>query len=174
MLRPKADGAWHLHELTAGLDLAAFVLFSSAAGILGSPGQGNYAAANTFLDALAAHRRGLGLAATSLAWGTWQHADGMAGQLSKADLLRLAREGFGTLTDADGLALLDAACANGAPLLMPARLDPAGLRSAGGRVPPLLSSLIRPVRRAVAQGSGGQGPGNAGDRSGLAAWLATG
>ncbi|MFJ8060994.1 type I polyketide synthase [Streptomyces sp. NPDC096142] len=109
VLRPKADGAWLLHELTAGHGLSAFVLFSSAAGTFGSPGQGNYAAANAFLDGLAAHRHAQGLPATSLAWGLWETTGGMTAGLSATDRRRLARGGVRPLTDEHGLALLDAA-----------------------------------------------------------------
>ena len=167
VMRPKADGAWHLHELTARLDLDMFVLFSSVAGIVGSPGQGNYAAANAFLDALAAHRHRQGLAATSLAWGTWELAAGMAGRLGEADRLRQAREGFRPITEAGGRALLDAAAAAGEALLVPAPLDVARLRGRGVRLPPLFSALVRPVRRAA-----GQGPVAGDGRGGPAARLA--
>src|SRR5215469_14459322 len=159
VMGPKADAAWHLHELTADLDLDAFVLFSSMAGVVGSPGQGNYAAANAFLDGLAAHRRDLGLAGVSLAWGAWEQAGGMAGRLGHADRARMTRDGFGLLADEDGLALLDAGAGAGHTLLVAARLDPAGLGGLPGGVPPLLSGLVRgPARRAAAgPGAGGGG-----------------
>nr|WP_232246482.1 type I polyketide synthase [Kitasatospora mediocidica] len=151
VMRPKVDAAVNLHELTAGLDLAAFVLFSAAAGTLGSPGQGSYSAANVFLDALAGHRRAHGLAGLSLVWGMWAEERGMAGRLGAADLDRVARGGVLPLAAAQGLALFDAARAVGEPVLVPIRLDLAALRSSaqGGGLP-LFRGLVRtPARRAV-------------------------
>ncbi|MBB4689251.1 acyl transferase domain-containing protein/NADPH:quinone reductase-like Zn-dependent oxidoreductase/short-subunit dehydrogenase/acyl carrier protein [Amycolatopsis jiangsuensis] len=150
VMRPKAGGARVLHELTRGHDLDAFVLFSSVTGIWGTPGQGNYAAANAFLDALAAHRHRLGLPATSLAWGPWRSESGMAGKLTDADWQRLARRGLHPLSDSDGLALLDAAVAAGNPVLVPARVDVSGRD--GAETPPLLSALVqrKPVRATAA------------------------
>ncbi len=147
VLGPKADAAWHLHELTAGQDLDAFVLYSSVAGVLGSPGQGSYAAANTFLDALAALRRSQGLRAHALAWGQWEQASGITGHLGRTDLARLARLGIRPLPTAEGLRLFDVATGEAAPAaLVPAPLDLAALRTRG-EIPPLLRTLAPPTRR---------------------------
>ncbi|UOZ02754.1 type I polyketide synthase [Amycolatopsis sp. WQ 127309] len=143
VFRPKADAAWHLHELTEDLDLAAFALFSSAAGIVGSPGQAGYAAANAFLDGVAHLRRAHGLPAVSLAWGAWHQAGGMADRLGDADRERLARKGFRALSEVDGLALFDAGLRSPDAVLVPMHLTP----PAGDAVPPLLRALVRPVRR---------------------------
>ncbi|WP_425578363.1 type I polyketide synthase [Streptomyces albiaxialis] len=155
VLRPKADAAWHLHELTRDLDLAAFVVFSSAAGVLGGSGQANYAAANAFLDALAAHRRAAGLPGLSLAWGRWAEASGLTEALDETALARMARSGMTGLASEQGVALFDAARAAEDALLVPARLDlPALRRQAGsGTVPELLRGLVRtPGRRQVDSG----------------------
>ncbi|OLF05652.1 type I polyketide synthase, partial [Actinophytocola xanthii] len=140
VLRAKVDAAWHLHELTRDRDLAAFVLFSSAAGTLGGAGQANYAAANAFLDALAHHRRAAGLAATSLAWGYWTERSGMTGHLGAADRERMTRSGVLGLSTPDALALFDAALTGPDPALVPARLDTAAGRDT---VAPLLRGLVR-------------------------------
>ncbi|MFB7383914.1 SDR family oxidoreductase, partial [Kitasatospora purpeofusca] len=109
VLRPKTDAADLLHELTAGADLAAFVLFSSVAGVIGTAGQANYAAANAYLDALAQDRHAAGLPATSLAWGLWAEGSSMTGHLDTTDLGRLTRTGLAPLTTTQGLNLLDQA-----------------------------------------------------------------
>ncbi|MGW2002451.1 type I polyketide synthase [Streptomyces tubercidicus] len=141
VLRAKADAVLHLDELTRDLDLSAFVLFSSLAGTFGGVGQGNYAAANAFLDAFAHARRAAGRSAVSLAWGLWAERSGMTTKLDDADLHRMARGGVRPMPSDQALALLDAALASDEPFLVPARLDPAALRSAAGEVPPLLRSL---------------------------------
>ncbi len=153
---PKADAAWHLHELTEDLDLSAFVLFSSAAGTLGGPGQANYAAANVFLDALAEKRQAEGLPATSIAWGLWEREGGMASGLAEADLARMRRAGIEALSDAQGLALFDAAIGADRPQALAVPIDTAGLRAVAsvGALPPILSGLVRTSkRRSAAAGS---------------------
>nr|WP_063771943.1 type I polyketide synthase [Kitasatospora mediocidica] len=160
VLRPKVDAAWNLHELTRDMDLSAFVLFSSAAGVFGGAGQGNYAAANAFLDALAQHRAALGLPATSLAWGLWANEAGMGGALDEAELSRLQRGGVQALSTTQGLELFDAATAGAEPLLVPMTLDLAALRpqAAAGLLPPLLRGLVRaPARRAARSGAAQSG-----------------
>lgn len=151
VLRPKVDGALNLHDLTRDQELGAFVLFSSAAGVFGSPGQGNYAAANTFLDALAQRRHDEGLPAQSLAWGLWADTGGMAGGLGDADLQRLRRQGMPALTSHDGLALFDAAATRPEPALVPMSLDLRVLRSgAAGEPPAVLRGLVPSTWRRAA------------------------
>ncbi|WP_369365725.1 SDR family NAD(P)-dependent oxidoreductase [Streptomyces sp. CG4] len=155
VLRPKADAAWHLHELTRDLDLKAFVLFSSVAGYLDGAGQANYAVANVFLDALAHHRRGQGLAATSLAWGLWTGDRGMGARLDEAALRRIARLGLEPLGPDENLALFDAALTSGHAAHVPVRVDRRALAARADAVHPLLSRLVRtPVRRAAASTPG--------------------
>ncbi|MEU7137707.1 type I polyketide synthase, partial [Streptomyces sp. NPDC046261] len=154
VLRPKVDAAWNLHEATKGLNLSAFVLFSSVSGTFGGPGQGNYAAGNTFLDALARHRRAQGLPGVSQAWGPWTQDGGMTGTLSDVDIQRIARSGMPELSPAEGVALFDAAIAADEAVVLPVRFDLAALR-AQGDIPALLRGLIRTrVRRSVTAGSG--------------------
>jgi hypothetical protein len=136
VLAAKLDAAWHLHELTRDLDLDAFVLYSSVAGLLGTAGQAGYAAANSFLDALAEHRAALGLPARSLAWGLWEEASALSGHLAETDLRRLARTGLRPLATADALALFDAAMTGTDAVLAVTRLDVDAPRD---HVPPLLS-----------------------------------
>ncbi|HEX8688964.1 MAG TPA: SDR family NAD(P)-dependent oxidoreductase, partial [Solirubrobacterales bacterium] len=152
---PKADAAWHLHQLTKSHELSTFVSFSSIAGTLGGAGQGNYAAANAFLDALANQRRSEGLPATSIAWGLWAERGGMAGTLSEADLKRIEGGGIGTLSDEQGLAFLDAALRTDRSHPVAIRTDPATLRALAsvGALLPIMRGLVRvPTRRAAISG----------------------
>jgi acyl carrier protein len=157
-LAPKADAAWHLHELTAGMNLAMFALFSSAAGVLGAPGQANYAAANAFLDALAAWRTGQGLPGLSLAWGFWEQASGMTGHLDQQDLARLRRAAIAPLPTARALTLFDAGITSPHPAVIAARFDTPALSSLArtGTLPTMLSGLLRePVKAPSAPDGGG-------------------
>src|SRR5262249_43592167 len=153
VLRAKVDAAWHLHELAAGA--APFVLFSSVSGTLGGAGQGNYAAANAFLDALAEHRRALGRPAVSLAWGLWEQDGGMTSQLGQADRARLARSGILPIGTELGLDLFDAGLRTDRAVLVPVRLGPAPLRDPA----PVLRGLVRTpaTRPAAAEAPAGLG-----------------
>ncbi|TDP92869.1 type I polyketide synthase [Labedaea rhizosphaerae] len=142
VLAPKVRGALNLHELTEGMDLRVFALFSSAAGVLGGAGQGNYAAANSFLDALAQHRVARGLPAVSMAWGPWAQRTGMTGELTDVDVRRLTRSGLTPMTTVDGLRLFDEALAAGRALVVPMGFAPAALRARPAEVPPLLRVLV--------------------------------
>ncbi|MDB1089131.1 SDR family NAD(P)-dependent oxidoreductase [Streptomyces sp. ACA25] len=166
VLRPKADAAWHLHELTQHLDLAAFVLFSSMAGTLGGLGQGNYAAGNAFLDGLARHRRSHGLTATSVAWGWWaERAAKSAHKVAQDETAAI--NGMVPLTEQRGLALFDAACRGGEPFVAASALDLRALRAAADELPAMLRALSRvPARRAAAQAETATAPTLARDLSG--------
>ncbi|MEU4933125.1 type I polyketide synthase, partial [Streptomyces yokosukanensis] len=142
---PKVDAVRHLDELTRDLDLDAFAVFSSASGVFGSAGQGNYAAANAFLDGLMASRRAAGLPGLSLAWGLWEQDAGMTAHLGDADQARADRGGVLAITATEGMELFDAALASGQALLVPIKMDLRGARSgaaAGGAVPHLLRGLV--------------------------------
>ncbi len=152
VLRAKVDAAWNLHELTRDLDLSAFVMFSSMAGLVGSSGQGNYAAANAFLDGLAVHRRAHGLPAISLGWGLWDQASAMTGGLATVDFKRFARDGIVAMSSEEALGLLDTAMIVDEPFMLPAHIDFAALRVKfdGGTLPPMFIDLINaPTRRQV-------------------------
>ncbi|MEV4057773.1 type I polyketide synthase [Amycolatopsis sp. NPDC049688] len=153
---PKVDAVRHLDELTRDSDLDAFVVFSSAAALMGSAGQGNYAAANAFLDGLMTERRAAGLPGVSLAWGLWEQADGLTAHLSATDQARMSRGGVLAMSPAEALASFDIGLAVEQPLLVPIKLDLKTLRS-GGEVPHLLRGLVRASRRVArtAAASGG-------------------
>ena len=150
VLRAKVDAAWNLHELTQDSNVSAFVMFSSMAGLVGSSGQANYAAANSFLDGLAVHRRAHGLPAISLGWGLWDQASEMTGGLDAAGRARLARSGVKALSSAEALQLFDTAMIVDDPFLLPAHIDLTALRGNAAVVPPMFADLLKaPSRRQV-------------------------
>ena len=157
VLGPKADAAWHLHELTRDTELSAFVLFSSLAATLGNPGQGNYAAANSFLDALAQRRRSQGLPATAIAWGLWERESALTAGMDEASRARLARAGLIAIADAAGLELFDRARAGAVALAVAAPMEASalGALSRAGTLPPLLSGLVRAGSRRRSKATSG-------------------
>jgi acyl carrier protein len=146
VLRPKVDAAWNLHTQTRDLPLAAFVIYSSLSGMLGNPGQANYAAGNSFLDSLAHYRRAAGLPGSALAWGVWADEDGMAERLSRADMARMTGAGVIPLPSEQALAMLDVTLTLDQPVTAPAEFDPAALRTlaTAGTLPPVLAGLAGP------------------------------
>ncbi|MET9890342.1 SDR family NAD(P)-dependent oxidoreductase [Streptomyces sp. NPDC006465] len=155
VLRPKVDGAAHLHRLTADTPLDLFLLISSAAGVLGSPGQGNYAAANVFLDQLAHHRRALGLPGVSVSFGAWA-GEGLAAE--HADLDRMARLGHRALTPDQGRELVELALRRGAPHLIAWSLDLPRLRETTAATDDGTAALWRSLLPAPRTGQDGGSP----------------
>ena len=151
-MRPKLDAALHLHELTRELDLSEFILFSSAAACLGSPGQAGYAAANAFLDALAAARRADGLPALALAFGFWERVTELTQHLTTTDGRRAGPLDMLPMSDALGLELIDTARATTEAMLVPMRLDLPKLaaRAQAGILPPIFSGLVHARPRLAA------------------------
>ncbi|WP_433548670.1 amino acid adenylation domain-containing protein [Streptomyces sp. CA-294286] len=159
VLLPKLDGAWHLHQLTQDTELDFFLMFSSIASVMGAPGQGNYAAANSFLDALAHLRRAKGLPATSVAFGPWE-GEGMAAGLSEIDRVRFSQLGLDRLAPDEGMELLELAAGSGRALTMSAALDLGRVQryfEERGGIPPLMRTLLSNHGGGSSRGGGGSG-----------------
>ncbi|WP_422917899.1 SDR family NAD(P)-dependent oxidoreductase [Saccharopolyspora erythraea] len=140
-LRPKVDAALNLHDLTEGLGLATFVVFSSVAGTFGSAGQSGYAAGNAFLDGLVEYRRSMGQPGLSVVWGPWEGGDGMTASLTSADTARMTRTGMAPLSAERGLELLDAAIRRNSPVAVAARWEFDGV-TAPEAISPVLRDLL--------------------------------
>ncbi|MFD8387166.1 SDR family NAD(P)-dependent oxidoreductase, partial [Streptomyces sp. NPDC059679] len=157
---PKVTAVRHLDELTREMDLSMFAVFSSAAGVFGSAGQGNYGAANAFLDGWMAKRRAEGLPGIAMAWGLWEQTTGMTAHLSQADQARMSRGGTLPIGLAEGMRLFDGALRMPAALAVPIKLDLRGLRAdaaAGRGTPALLRALVHAGRRQAQAGENGGG-----------------
>ncbi len=153
VMAAKSIGAWNLHRVTRGIPLDFFVMFSSASGVLGEPGQGSYAAANAFLDGLALERVALGLPALSIAWGAW--AEGMAAE-TEARRGSTSPRGIKPIPTEDGLEALELLLGGSACQIavMPWEWDIVAERVAPCLVP-LLSGLSQ-VKAAPVRRQGGQ------------------
>ena len=161
VMRAKADAAWNLHQLTQDLDLEAFIMFSSVAASLGSPGQGNYAAANAFLDGLARQRRAAGLPATSVAWGLWAEASTMTSRVNEGTRASMAGAAMSALSGTEGIALLDRAAGRDDAVLVAMNMNLALLRSVAESeaMPAALRGLAgTPGRRTARAAAGSSGP----------------
>nr|WP_263973131.1 type I polyketide synthase [Streptomyces dioscori] len=169
VMRPKVDAAFHLHELTRDMDLSAFVLFSSDSGVFGNGGQANYAAANTFLDGLAAHRRATGLVAQSLAWSLWADASEMTAQLSEVDRLRMDHIGIVGMSAAVGLELFDTAATVDEAVLVPIKLNEYAARANPDELPRKLHGLFGGASRRTVRARSDGGEALARRLAGLAA-----
>ncbi|MBI4852598.1 MAG: SDR family NAD(P)-dependent oxidoreductase [Acidobacteria bacterium] len=149
VMSSKVLGAWNLHLLTKDRDLELFLMYSSFTGIIGSPGQNNYAAANTFLDALAAYRQKQGLTAQSLAWSFWQQqGTGMTSHLGKAELARMKRQGIEVISQQEGVRLFDRSISKPDSLLIPSKFNLSNLAK-NEQLAPLFSEIVK--RKAIRQ-----------------------
>ncbi|MCB9100063.1 MAG: amino acid adenylation domain-containing protein [Anaerolineales bacterium] len=146
VIAPKIDGTWNLHRLSLDRPLDFFLLFSSSVSVLGSPGQGNYAVANSFLDALAHYRRAQGLPALSINWGGWSEI-GMAAALNRQNNQRWAAMGVSLITPDDGLRVLAQLLPQSIPQIgvFPINWSRFGQQFAAGQVPPLLAAMVQTV-----------------------------
>ncbi|MET8690067.1 thioester reductase domain-containing protein [Streptomyces sp. NPDC004732] len=170
VMRAKVDGAVNLHQLTLGHELTGFIMYSSVAGVLGTPGQANYAAGNALLDALVHHRRAQGLPGISMAWGPWELGTGMTGELTEVDHARLGRWGLLPLDSQDGCALFDAARAADSPLAIPCRIQLSRAHDAQ-LVPAMLRDMVRDAPRLRQAKSAVTADSGAGERERLRAFL---
>ncbi|MCU1680114.1 MAG: ScnS2, partial [Amycolatopsis sp.] len=147
---PKADAAWYLHELTREMDLAAFVMFSSAGGLVLTAGQANYAAANVFLDGLAAHRQAEGLPATAMAFALWDVGSGLGQELTEVDRARMTTQGLPVLSHEAGLAMFATALDSTRSTVVPIKVDTQALRARTDDIPALLRNFVPQTRRTAA------------------------